>query len=114
MTKTMTFAALSALLLSAAPALAAPGDVLTVDLDRVLSESAAAKNGTTQRTCQDEPEIKFTAACQKPTHQGNRFTGNRNPCIFEENAAKHRPVAIVMRDVLDRFQGNQFHGTQTP
>lgn len=48
MTKTMTFAALSALLLSAAPVLAAPGDVLTVDLDRVLSESAAAKNGTTQ------------------------------------------------------------------
>jgi len=48
MTKTTLAAALAALMLSAAPAIAAPGDVLTVDLDRVLSESAAAKNGTNQ------------------------------------------------------------------
>ena len=48
MTKLMTTAALAALLTAAAPAIAAPGDILTVDLDRVLSESAAAKNGTNQ------------------------------------------------------------------
>jgi Skp family chaperone for outer membrane proteins len=48
MTNSIKLAALAALLSAAAPALAAPGDVLTIDLDRVLSESAAAKSGTTQ------------------------------------------------------------------
>lgn len=46
MTKMMKTALVAATLLAAAPAMAAPNDVLVVDLDRVLSESAAAKNGT--------------------------------------------------------------------
>ena len=56
MTKLLKAAALAATMLATTPVLAA-GDVLTVDLNRVLSESAAAKNGTAQLKAKYEAQL---------------------------------------------------------
>lgn len=58
MTKILKSAALAATLFTAVPAFAAPGDILTVDLDRVLSESAAVKSGTTQLRAKYDAQLQ--------------------------------------------------------
>jgi len=85
MTRFSTMAALAATLLAAAPVLAA-GETLTVDLDRVLSESAAAKSGTAQLKAKYEAQLQtrrtaFNTAAQTFQTQRNAAVAAQKPGV---------------------------------
>lgn len=86
MTKLLKSTALAAALLAAAPVLAAPGDALTVDLGRVLSESAAAKNGTQQLKAKYDAQLQsrnaaYTSAAQSYQSQVNAARAAAKPGV---------------------------------
>ena len=93
MTKFMTSAALAALLLGAAPVMAAPGDVLTVDLDRVLSESAAAKNSTNQLRAKYDGQLQTRRTAFNTAAQA--FQTQRQAAIAANKPGSQPPAATV-------------------
>ncbi len=94
MTKIVKSAALAAMFLSAAaPAMAAPGEVLTVDIDRVMSESAAAKNGTSQLRAKYDTQLQTRRTALQTAAQ--TFQTQRQAAVAAQKPGVQPPPATL-------------------